>query len=348
MADFELPSKVSSSKCGSFASTRASFDDASPMSVSCASDASTASPRCDDEPLKVALPSYNPMDLNDRFVFDIDAPLDSSDDDKKALEQQLQEKNLRLEQENAFLRMHYSSCLQMATQQMATQGMLGGYGLASPPGLAPGGMPMPQFASPGWLQAQWNLNAQSPCLPHMCGLVPQADTDADADAEFDEECSSDSETSKAVPRTSVMLRNLPNSYTRQLLCNLLDVEGFAGKYDFVYLPIDFKTRLSLAYAFINFINAEEATHFWQHFHGFSNWAVPSHKVARVNWSDSQGLATHIERYRSSPVMHEAVPDDFKPALFQGGQRVPFPAANAKVRAPRCRVRSKAMQPGRLA
>merc|ERR1719261_2174619 len=73
MADFELPSKVSSSKCGSFASTRASFDDASPMSVSCASDASTASPRCGDEPLKVALPSYNPMDLNDRFVFDIDA-----------------------------------------------------------------------------------------------------------------------------------------------------------------------------------------------------------------------------------------------------------------------------------
>jgi len=129
---------------------------------------------------------------------------------------------------------------------------------------------------------------------------------------------------------------------------LLDDEGFAGKYDFVYLPIDFKTKLSLAYAFVNLVNAEEAKRFWSHFNGFSDWAVPSHKIASVNWSEFQGLSRHIERYRSSPVMHEGVPDEYKPILLSGGERISFPAAADKVRAPRCRVRSKAIKPGRVA
>merc|ERR1740123_2226645 len=41
-------------------------------------------------------------------------------------------------------------------------------------------------------------------------------------------------------RTTVMLRNLPNDYTRDMLLALLDKEGFQGKYNFVYLPMDFK------------------------------------------------------------------------------------------------------------
>merc|ERR1719326_2388064 len=187
--------------------------------------------------------------------------------------------------------------------------------MAMPPGLAP----------PTWLQGQStqgmpqmpSFGAQHQVVqPHhlekRVNASADANTEGDADFEFDGDCSSDADAAQAVPRTSVMLRNLPNSYTRQLLMSLLDEEGFAGKYDFVYLPIDFKTRLSLAYAFINFVSAEETKRFWKHFHGFSKWAVPSHKVARVNWSEFQGLASHIERYRSSPVMHEAVPDDFKP------------------------------------
>jgi len=38
---------------------------------------------------------------------------------------------------------------------------------------------------------------------------------------------------------NVMLRSLPNNYTRAMMQALLDKEGFAAKYDFLYLPIDF-------------------------------------------------------------------------------------------------------------
>jgi len=171
------------------------------------------------------------------------------------------------------------------------------------------------------------------------------------DVECDGDCSDISagkDSLEAGPRCTVMLRNLPNSYTRVMLIQLLDSEGFAGKYDFVYFPIDFKSRLSLAYAFINLVSAKETQRFWKHFHGFSKWAVPSHKAARVNWSEFQGLAANIERYRNSPIMHEAVPDEYKPVLFSDASRVPFPAPTEKVRAPRRRIHAKAVQPGRLA
>jgi hypothetical protein len=253
----------------------------------------------------------------------------------------LEAENRRLDEENAFLRMQYKQLLQMAQQGYAPVTMPGypawQWAVNGPPGLAPVNNQAVQ-------QKTQNLQRKGKNLRHS---TPQADAEADADcSRSGSGCSDDA--IQQEPRTSVMLRNLPNSYTRQLLMKLLDDEGFAGKYDFVYLPIDFKTRLSLAYAFINLVNAEEAKRFWKHFNGFTNWAVPSHKVATVNWSEFQGLSRHIERYRSSPVMHEGVPDEYKPVLLSGGHRIIFPEPAEKVRAPRCRVRSKAMKPGRVA
>lgn len=32
----------------------------------------------------------------------------------------------------------------------------------------------------------------------------------------------------------------------------------------------------------------------------------------------------MERYRNSPVMHESVPDEYKPVILQNGLRVNFP------------------------
>ena len=36
-------------------------------------------------------------------------------------------------------------------------------------------------------------------------------------------------------RPKVMLRNLPNNYTRAMLLNLLEKEGFVGRFDFLRL-----------------------------------------------------------------------------------------------------------------
>merc|ERR1711990_728380 len=51
-------------------------------------------------------------------------------------------------------------------------------------------------------------------------------------------------------RTTVMLRNLPNRYTAAMVLALLDAEGFAGLYDFFYLPVDLKSDVCFGYAFI--------------------------------------------------------------------------------------------------
>jgi hypothetical protein len=135
-------------------------------------------------------------------------------------------------------------------------------------------------------------------------------------------------------RTTLMLRNLPNDYTRSMLTSMLDGEGFAGMYDFLYLPVDFARGAGIGYAFINMTSHDAALSFLRYFSGFCNWTVPSRKVAEVSWSNpNQGLSVHIERYRNSTVMHASVPDEYKPIVLMSGLRVPFPPPTRTIRAP---------------
>lgn len=138
-------------------------------------------------------------------------------------------------------------------------------------------------------------------------------------------------------RTTVMLRNLPNNYSRAMLLHLIDQEGFAGLYDFLYLPIDFKSKAALGYAFINLTHPGVVPAFWKKFDGFTNWVLPSRKICHVSWSGPhQGLEDHVDRYRNSPIMHATVADEHKPAVFQDGVMVPFPEPTKATRAPRVR------------
>lgn len=138
--------------------------------------------------------------------------------------------------------------------------------------------------------------------------------------------------------TTVMMRNIPNDYTGAMLTELLDKESFGCCYNLVYLPMDYCRKAAFGYAFIDLVSHEEAKRFHRHFEGFMNWDIPcSQKVCSVGWSDAlQGVQAHVDRYRNSPVMHEAVPDEFKPMMFIHGRRVPFPAPTKNVRAPRLR------------
>lgn len=140
---------------------------------------------------------------------------------------------------------------------------------------------------------------------------------------------------KITEMTTVMLKNLPNNYTRAMLLELIDSEGFQGKYDFLYLPIDFRTHAALGYAFVNFVASADAEKFHNRMDGFSRWMLPSNKVCCVGWSHPhQGLDSNVQRYRNSPLMHEAVPDEYRPIIFKAGERVPFPPPTKKVKPPR--------------
>lgn len=67
--------------------------------------------------------------------------------------------------------------------------------------------------------------------------------------------------------TSVVLMNIPVIYTRDMIITLLDKQGFAGLYDFLYFPVDQSSNENLGYLVINFLTAERCSKFVSMYHG---------------------------------------------------------------------------------
>merc|ERR1711988_1322664 len=94
----------------------------------------------------------------------------------------------------------------------------------------------------------------------------------------------------------------------------------------------------MGYAFVNFDSEETAQRFKEHFHGFARWGADSECSDKICDTSAaglkRGLSTLIECYRNSRVMHKSVADEFKPAIFSNGMRVPFPEPTKKILNPR--------------
>jgi hypothetical protein len=275
----------------------------------------------------------------------------------------------RLAEENARLR--HANLLQQrallerenAKLQLAASVSFGAPGLmAGPPGLdAPPGLQQAPCAPPGSFQAKWDpVTAANASMAAMIArsVRPGASVTSqstDCHSMTSSLASSSSVMSSApslmdygfdprepmkrdsVWKTTVMLKNIPNNYTRELLIELLDVHGARPSYNMVYLPIDFASNAGFGYAFVNFVGQQEAEVFMDRVQGFRSWSVSSEKVLEATWSSAhQGIESHIARYRNSPVMHASVPDEQRPALFKDGVRIPFPPPTKKLKAPRPR------------
>jgi hypothetical protein len=142
--------------------------------------------------------------------------------------------------------------------------------------------------------------------------------------------------------TTIMMRNIPAQYTRNMLLELLESSGFHGKYDFVYLPMDFRNGVNLAYAFVNMISHQDAVRLTCQLHGYADWGSERGNGCDVSWAHpNQGLQEHVERYRNSPVMHANTPDEYKPMVFKNGKRVAFPAPTKQIKAPKLKNTSTA-------
>eukprot|EP00928_Gymnodinium_smaydae_P066878 TRINITY_DN4983_c5_g1_i1.p1 TRINITY_DN4983_c5_g1~~TRINITY_DN4983_c5_g1_i1.p1 ORF type:complete len:357 (+),score=47.27 TRINITY_DN4983_c5_g1_i1:38-1108(+) len=141
-------------------------------------------------------------------------------------------------------------------------------------------------------------------------------------------CSSDvkgGETQGEQNRTTVMLMNVPKGYTSSKLIRTIDLQGFAGLYDFIYVPMNFKERASTGCAVVNLLDPFVAKRFVAAFNGFSRWSSTSKNVCKACWSQKfQGLQSNVDHYRNSSVMRHSVPHEFKPRLFQGGTEIMFP------------------------
>lgn len=173
---------------------------------------------------------------------------------------------------------------------------------------------------------------QAQCLPEP-DIAPIAAEEPPQARE--EEEAQPAATSSGEPRTTVMLRNLPSGFTRITLTDFLDSQGFAGRYDFAYLPVNFDTLSSLSHAFVNMVAPADAERLRKHLEGFREWATPSDCVCQVVWNDKhQGLTALVERYRNSPVMHQSVPEDCKPIILKDGSPLQFPSPTQKIKPPK--------------
>eukprot|EP00403_Amphidinium_massartii_P036125 CAMPEP_0178442142 /NCGR_PEP_ID=MMETSP0689_2-20121128/37970_1 /TAXON_ID=160604 /ORGANISM="Amphidinium massartii, Strain CS-259" /LENGTH=485 /DNA_ID=CAMNT_0020065595 /DNA_START=23 /DNA_END=1480 /DNA_ORIENTATION=- len=158
-------------------------------------------------------------------------------------------------------------------------------------------------------------------------------------------------TDRQVPdseKTTLMLRNIPNNYTREELLELLnslkdehDV-GIRGRYNFFYLPIDFGSNRGKGFAFINFVTHAEAVRAWAMLDNFNSWKGSSKKLLAVGWAKEnfQGYDANIEYYRNNEVMHPNWDDCVRPLVFgENGEVVAFPDPTVRIPTPR-RRRSK--------
>ncbi|KAJ7522727.1 hypothetical protein O6H91_18G024300 [Diphasiastrum complanatum] len=127
------------------------------------------------------------------------------------------------------------------------------------------------------------------------------------------------------PRTTLMIRNIPNKYSQQMLLDLLDQHCLRcnkqivdpnealSAYDFVYLPIDFKNKCNLGYAFVNFTTVEATVRLYKAFHSQQWEAFNSRKICQVTYARVQGKSALEEHFRNSRFNCEI--DEYLPLVF---------------------------------
>eukprot|EP00434_Breviolum_minutum_P012873 symbB.v1.2.011346.t1/scaffold745.1/size165919/3 len=97
-------------------------------------------------------------------------------------------------------------------------------------------------------------------------------------------------------RTTVMLKNVPLKYTQRKLLRELLAAGFQGKMDFIYLPLDPRTRSSRGFAFCNFSSPQAAECFYSCFHRRFLKAHSAEAPLEVAAAEVQGFEENVEHY----------------------------------------------------
>ncbi|XP_010514256.1 PREDICTED: protein terminal ear1 homolog [Camelina sativa] len=148
------------------------------------------------------------------------------------------------------------------------------------------------------------------------------------------------------PRTTLMIKNIPNKYSQKLLLDMLDKhcihinEGIAedhheheslhqpfSSYDFVYLPMDFNNKCNVGYGFVNMTSPEAAWRFYKAFN-HQRWEVfNSRKICQITYARVQGLEDLKEHFKSSKFPCEA--ELYLPVVFsppRDGKQLPEPVS----------------------
>jgi hypothetical protein len=117
-------------------------------------------------------------------------------------------------------------------------------------------------------------------------------------------------------RTTVMLRNIPNRFSREtVLDDLLLGSGFQGRFDFLYMPMDLAARSNIGYAFINFTSALAVIDFYNIYHEHA-WERTT-KTCQVSFGRLQGKEALINQFKKR-ASEAQIPEKYLPLCFHDG------------------------------
>jgi RNA recognition motif-containing protein len=129
-------------------------------------------------------------------------------------------------------------------------------------------------------------------------------------------------------RTTIVLRNLPQTWLRGDVVSFLDSHGFHARFDFAYLPRNFKKSQAFGFALVNFPAAADA----QQALMALNYFMLDGQPVLAEWSEViQGTEALVERYRNSAVMRD-MDELHRPMLLRHGRMVSFPKPTKSVEA----------------
>ena len=96
-------------------------------------------------------------------------------------------------------------------------------------------------------------------------------------------------------RSTMMIKNIPNKFTREKLLEIID-KNFNGTYDLFILPKDGNKNRNFGYAFINFISSYSIPYFYFVFNGKKWVDTNSNKICEITYSKIQGRSELISHY----------------------------------------------------
>lgn len=140
---------------------------------------------------------------------------------------------------------------------------------------------------------------------------------------------------------TVMLRNIPNMITRDMLKKDFESLGVLQYIDFLYLPVDMRHRRNVGYAFVN-IKGGGTEKFYNAYNQRRLDKGMNDKRCQINLASVQGLEANIETYRNSVVM--CLSERYQPLLFENGVPLDFPRPSMTRREIRQLTREKNTPP----
>ena len=103
------------------------------------------------------------------------------------------------------------------------------------------------------------------------------------------------------PRTTLMIKNIPNKYTISTFLEEINIE-FRNKYDIFYLPIDYGNKCNLGFAFINFVEPMHIIHFYELYRGKRWKRFNSEKICELVYAKIQGKKELIGHFEKGKVL----------------------------------------------